>query len=288
MANIGTPQSQPQSRLLQIALEVRQKIWEYALPSDERLVLDPESITNSPFSHHPSHPVQIGNYGAAFNLALVSRQVFSEVTPILYSRNIVSIIDPLEFSDFHPNHMSREALNNIRRLEVCLVEGALKELNEIWLALDDCLPAVRDLRLTCYRSPWAYRLIGHLGNLFADGFLGGAAVKIELYESQNLHFLADHQWIGRGFKDGQAMTATYYRLDVPAQLDTITAAISCNSLDHINLRTFINSAHAQRLGMDPKFRFVKDGNKDTATVKYLEWRYTPLDPNGIPQDPAHR
>lgn len=270
------PKDQSGSPLFLPSAELRQNIWRFALPSNQHLIIDPESMD---FLHTLHHPVQFGDYGAAWSLITVCQKVHYEVIVLLYSRNVVTVVRPFITESANLENASALALHNIRRFEAC-VRDRLVELNKYWPAIRDRLPALQDLKLTCYHSGMAEDVIGHLAVLLCSGSNDGSwDLKLELHRSlwSNRYFPFDRNTIASGFYMGEAEVITSTTV-IPKQLQTITVAISADDGAATQFETFVSDYGG------PEWRFRKDGNKDTASVKYLQWQYRPVNANGNAQD----
>ena len=126
------------SQLMTLPLEVRLSIYKLLLPCDESLVLDPENLdtTGLPYRRH---------YESTASLARVSKQVYIEVIPLIYSRNVLTILGPSYFGQLD-TVLSEFALKHVKRVE-CGIIKSLAELGHVWEDFAKFGPIV-NLRLT--------------------------------------------------------------------------------------------------------------------------------------------
>ncbi|RYP34414.1 hypothetical protein DL767_004283 [Monosporascus sp. MG133] len=132
--------------ILALADEIRLEIYWHALPSNERIFLDPENF-------HAPLPYFKKSYPDALHLLLTCKRIRAEATQFLFSRNIVSVVDPSKKGDFLQD-LGNVACQFITNLEVHVRQG-IGELGYIWTTMNSC-PKLSDLRLVFYheRQHW--------------------------------------------------------------------------------------------------------------------------------------
>ena len=131
-------QSQSQSQLLTIAAEVRLTIWKFAVPSGDRLLVDPDNV-------RLDHDFHCCDYSSAFSLLRTSRQVLAEVLPTLYSQNTICIACPsIEFDSFY--RLPKLAIQNISSVELCV--DSLQEAAVLWRELTWKLSSLKHIKLS--------------------------------------------------------------------------------------------------------------------------------------------
>ena len=161
----------PTCSLLGVPTEIRFSIFKLCLPCYENLVLDPKYKSDRGSSYRYS-------YEATASLLRVSKQVSVEVAPLVYSHNIPTILHPVVSSGLE-EYLSTNAMKHIRRMEV-RIERSLGELGGFWQELSG-LPALTQMKLTCYQSKDWRTLVGELAWKACEA--KAFSLKLELHES---------------------------------------------------------------------------------------------------------
>lgn len=259
-SSVAKQQPQPQSQLLIIAAEVRLTIWKFAVPSGDRLLVDPQNVTQG-------HRFRGCDYGSAFSLLRTSRQVLAEVLPTLYSQNTVSIAcPPLEFNLF--DRLPKLAIQNITSVELGV--DSLEEAAVLWRELMWELSSLKHIKLSFIRTDdWvrdAARIARHCF-LVEDIYL-----RLELSESTWAKHNASP--MSKDLIDDQLMEAddylSLYRLTFPDGVKAITVAAEVNPEVVAVLNNF-KSDYSD-------WFFLRDASNDTTSCKSFVWYGDGIEP----------
>ena len=259
MAKRKSPKPSSKSSLLLEAIpEIRFTIWKFALPSNENLVLDPDNLS-------VPGPVLAGDPQTANSLLQVSKQVQDEVRPLFYSRNTVTILKPWDLNTICLDDLPQTALQAITKVELHLKNSLHNMGQSARTMLSGGLPSIKHLRLNfwherCWLLPameLAYRAARDIEFTF----------KLELYVS--VHDMGhaselDDDIINKQYRHA-LNRASVYDLKIPQSRDTVTLSASVTAHSPYAMVAFKNDENYSG------WRFNKDGNKDTAIVKYLVW-----------------
>lgn len=256
--------SQPESRLLSIPTEVRENILQYALPHHKHAVLDPD------YERWPG-PIEPCDYDGTISVLCISKQIYNEALPLLYGCNTISILEPSIHNNDPLNDLPQTALKLIIKAEICLDTGLLG-LGQSQIVLTDALPALRFLKFNMWHSAWWLRTALELA--YRSYNTGGFTSKLELFHSvfgdqrpRNLtHAIIDNDLIF------SSRTAELYQLHVPSNIKTITLSASVAKGDAYEVATYVPAIFGEKLPAKrgiKGWRFNKDGDKDTAVVKYM-------------------
>jgi hypothetical protein len=260
----ATSKPEQGSPLLNIIAEVRLAIWKFALPCSKYLVLDPD-YAQTPGPFHP------GDYEAAASLLRVCKQVYNEILPLLYSRNTVAILEP-SAEDINPfTTIPQDALQHITQAEFHLTNSLSQMGPSSQFVLTGKLPSLKRLRLNFWHGRfWLQNAMELAYRSWSDrNFI----FKLELHQS-----VWDGEYLGDLDVDiiGENMelardNARIYDLKLPASIETITLSASVGSNAAYEFATYQTDKYPTGSDRKINWRFNKDGNKDTATVKYLVW-----------------
>lgn len=220
----------PMCRFLDMPSEIRLSVFKLCLPCNENLVLDPQYTSE----YAPRYRC---SYEATTSLLHVSRQVHSEVLPLIYSGNTLTIIQPIKTRKFEQK-LSEVGLQQVRDIEVC-VERRLAELGRLFQSWRAAIPLARSSRLNFYHSE-PDDVLTCLGELAwrawtYDQYL----VKVELHESSWADSVRDLN-PGKRVTDRKinyainmgSFQAEVYDLRLPVQLKMITIAIYAERRAH--------------------------------------------------------
>ncbi|RYP45014.1 hypothetical protein DL768_008579 [Monosporascus sp. mg162] len=232
--------------ILALADEIRLEIYWHALPSNERIFLDPENF-------YAPLPYFRKSYPDALNLLLTCKTICAEATQFLFSRNIVNVVDPPKKGDFLQD-LGNVACQFITNLEVHVKQG-IGELGYIWNTMNSC-PKLSDLRLVFYhdRQQWIKTLaqLAHYAQKRHDSPSGedaGFQVGLELYKSiwaygssKNRYPDIFKQELANAPRDFQVLP---FKVPDPVRRITITA-----SVNDPTIKGFSEYLDSKRLGTD--------------------------------------
>lgn len=253
------PQPQSLSRLLSMVPEIRLLIWGLSLPRNEVLILDPEN-------YDEPGPLQRGDYGAAYSLLQVSKQVYNETLPLLYSRNTIAAICPSDEDNDAFERIPYAALKMITKVELC-VDG-LPDMGPSHTILTKDMTAVTELRLNFWHAYlWLRPALELAYRSYSEG---NFTFKLEMFRSvwARGRTTLTHEIIDTEFASAKKI-ARLYKLILGSHIKTITLSASVDKYDAYAFATYKHDS------ID--WRFNKDGNKDVHTVKYLVWEGKQLD-----------
>lgn len=251
---------QPQSQLLSIPGEARKMILEHALPSKRNLILDPQ-VFSSFGAPRRLLPQSILDAAA---LLRVSKQVYHEAVPLLYSENIPTIMTPIAYGVLD-SHLPIEALVSIKKLEVA-IKSKLWEMGSIWDSLVRVLPSTTELVLNFQSST---DMLDPIGELMCRASKDQTfSLKLELRNDPTLNNYNIRQ---RSITDEPIQTtldwsrieAMMYDLKPVPHLKTIIVKAF--------LPTKARSVFADYQDDHLHWKFSKDGDRDTNTARYLVW-----------------
>lgn len=135
-------------RVMDLPGELRLRIWRMVLGVGGRISLDPKAIRSpGAFLGTKSTNDDIKP------LLLVSKDVYNEVVPILYSTNTFCLIEP-SAKDDSLSFVGDLALSSIRKLEVKVKYG-LVDLGAIWDDLTQRCVKLKELKLV-FVSPFPH------------------------------------------------------------------------------------------------------------------------------------
>ena len=252
----------PIGRFLNIPWDIRLSIYKLCLPCNKNLVLDPHHMS----SHAPRYRCYYKN---TTSLLRISRQVHSEVLPLVYSINTLTIVRPIQMPKLE-QVLSEAGLQQVRDIEVCVV-SRLAELGRLFQSWHVATPLARSLRLSFYKSKPDDALTC-LGDLAWRAWAHHQyIVKVELHESW-------HSFYGKSVTDRKindainmaSFQARVYDLRLPVQLKVITISFPVEKKAHgvfISYRGQVPNGDGSKID----WRFNKDGNKDKKRCKYLIW-----------------
>ncbi|RYP65581.1 hypothetical protein DL771_008235 [Monosporascus sp. 5C6A] len=229
-----------------LADEIRLEIYSHALPSNERIFLDPENFyAPLPYVKKP--------YPDALNLLLTCKKIRAEATQFIFSQNIINVIDPSIKGNFLRD-LGDVACQFITTLEVH-VKQSIGELGYIWNTMNSC-PKLSDLRLVFYhdRQQWIKTLaqLAHYAQRRLDSPTGedaGFQVGLELYKSiwaygssKNRYPNIFKQELGNAPRDFEVFP---FKIPNPVHRITITA-----SVNDPTIRGFSEYLDSKNLGGD--------------------------------------
>ncbi|RYP21605.1 hypothetical protein DL767_009222 [Monosporascus sp. MG133] len=218
--------------ILALADEIRLEIYWHALPSNERIFLDPENF-------YAPLPYVKKSYPDALNLLVTCKRIRAEATQFIFSRNIVNVVDPSKKGNFLQD-LGNVACQFITTLEVHLKQG-IEELGYVWNTMNSC-PKLANLRLVFYhdRRQWIKTLaqLAHYAQRRLDSPAGedaGFQVWVELYKSIWAYApVKNHfpdifkQELGNASRDFQVLP---FKIPDPLRRITITASVDGTTME---------------------------------------------------------
>ncbi|RYO88303.1 hypothetical protein DL766_003463 [Monosporascus sp. MC13-8B] len=253
--------------ILALADEIRLEIYWHALPSDERIFLDPENF-------YDPLPYVKKSYPDALNLLLTCKRIRTEVTQFLFSRNIINVVDLSKKGNFLQD-LGNVACQFITNLEVHVKQG-IGELGYIWKTMNSC-PKLNNLRLVFYhdRQQWIKTLaqLAHYAQRRLDsptGKDGGFELGLELYKSIWAYGSSKNRYpdiFKRELRNApRDFEVLQFKIPDPLRRITITA-----SVNDPTIRGFSEYLDSKRLDSD-SWCFKWTGHKrGTPEVHHYRW-----------------
>ncbi|RYP63644.1 hypothetical protein DL769_006899 [Monosporascus sp. CRB-8-3] len=250
-----------------LADEIRLEIYWHALPSNERIFLDPENF-------YAPLPYVRKSYPDALNLLLTCKRIHAEVIQFLFSRNIINVVDLSKKGNFLQG-LGNVACQFIANLEVHVKQG-IGELGYIWKTMNSC-PKLSNLRLVFYhdRQQWIKTLaqLAHYAQRRLDSPTGqdtGFQVWLELYRSiwaygssKNRSPDIFKQELGNASRDFEVLP---FKIPDPLRRITITASVT-----YPTIQGFCEYLNSECLGSNPWYFARTACERGTPEVHHYRW-----------------
>lgn len=209
--------------LLQLPAELRLRVYGFALLKCHRVVLDPGN-------YYFPLPYTLETSTIAKTLLQVNRQVHTEIIQYIFSRNIISIIRPVQYRTNILLKLGPSVHNHIRTIEFHIPVGySLCDLGRQWETMNNC-PNLMHLRLVYYHADHWWSAFGEFAH-YVSSQNEDLVLNLELYTSVVAsgwrHYDANY-YVYNGIRE--AMTRSMvHELKLPKQLCTITLTVSAKS-----------------------------------------------------------